>query len=166
MAFKSIPASKQTRKSVHLFLHFCALALGIVGIIAVFKNHNLSGIDNLYSLHSWLGLVTTILYGIQWVIGFITFFFPGLAQSSRAAVLPWHVFFGMFVYGLALATSELGFLEKLTFLQQGGTIARFSTEAMLVNALGLIVMLLGICVVIAAILPVDQAAPDDYSPIE
>ncbi|KAH7405116.1 hypothetical protein KP509_15G057100 [Ceratopteris richardii] len=154
------------RKVVHLSLHFTALALGIVGIIAAFKYHNLNSIDNLYSLHSWLGLVTIILFGVQWLIGFVTFFFPGLALSSRAAVLPWHVFFGLFIYGLTLATTELGFLEKLTFLQQGGTITRFSAEAMFVNVLGLIVVLLGASVVFAAVIPVPQASGDDYTPIE
>ncbi|MCO5588441.1 hypothetical protein L7F22_042397 [Adiantum nelumboides] len=166
LAYKTVPGDKATRKVVHLSLHFSGFALGIVGIIAAFKYHNLNSIDNLYSLHSWFGLITIILFGLQWVVGFVTFFFPGLAQSSRTTILPWHVFFGLFVYGLVLTTSELGFLEKLTFLQQNSTIAKFSAEAIFVNVTGLIVVLFGLAVFIAAIVPDYQARSDHYSPIE
>lgn len=48
-----------------MLLHAVALFLGSVGIYAAFKFHNESGIDNLYSLHSWVGLGTICLYGIQ-----------------------------------------------------------------------------------------------------
>ena len=50
---------------VHLGLHGAALALGIIGIYTAFKYHNESGIANLYSLHSWLGIGVIVLYGIQ-----------------------------------------------------------------------------------------------------
>lgn len=165
LAYKTLPGSKAFRKLVHLSLHLAALVLAIVGICAAFKYHNLNSIDNLYSLHSWLGLVTIILFGIQWLIGFVTFFFPGLPQPVRASVLPWHVFFGLFIYGLAIATTELGFLEKLTFLQQSSTIGKFSSEAIFVNVLGLLVALLGGFVFIAAVVP-DYVVDDGYSPIE
>ncbi|GER31918.1 cytochrome b reductase [Striga asiatica] len=36
---------------------------------------------------------------------------------TRLRVLPWHVFLGLYTYGLAVATAETGLLEKLTFLQ-------------------------------------------------
>ena len=60
--------SKEVKKVVHLVLHAIALALGIVGICAAFKNHNESGIANLYSLHSWIGIGVISLYGIQVLI--------------------------------------------------------------------------------------------------
>ena len=50
---------------VHLGLHGAALVLGIIGIYTAFKYHNESGIANLYSLHSWLGIGVIVLYGIQ-----------------------------------------------------------------------------------------------------
>lgn len=50
---------------IHLVFHAIALILGIVGIYTAFKFHNESGIANLYSLHSWLGIGVIVLYGIQ-----------------------------------------------------------------------------------------------------
>lgn len=165
MVYKTVPGSHDFRKVVHLSLQLVALVLAIVGICAAFKYHNLNSIDNLYSLHSWLGLVATILFGIQWLVAFVSFFFPGLAQSARASLLPWHVFTGFFIYGLIIVTAELGFLEKITFLQQSSTIGTFSSEAMFVNVLGLIVAVMACLVFIAGVIP-DEVRPEGYSPIE
>jgi len=65
MGYKIWPWSHDANKMVHMLLHAVALFLGSVGIYAAFKFHNESGIDNLYSLHSWVGLGTICLYGIQ-----------------------------------------------------------------------------------------------------
>ncbi|KAG2548013.1 hypothetical protein PVAP13_9KG147525 [Panicum virgatum] len=65
MSYKILPWSHDTNKMAHMVLHAVALFLGSVGIYAAFKFHNESGIANLYSLHSWVGLGTICLYGIQ-----------------------------------------------------------------------------------------------------
>jgi cytochrome b-561 len=65
MSYKTLPWSHDTNKTVHLILHAVALFLGSFGVYAAFKFHNESGIDNLYSLHSWVGLGAIILYGLQ-----------------------------------------------------------------------------------------------------
>ncbi|EHA8587162.1 ascorbate-specific transmembrane electron transporter 2 [Cocos nucifera] len=152
MSYKAFPGSREVHKIVHLILHAIALVLGALGIYFAFKNHNESGIANLYSLHSWVGLGTICLYGIQWIFGFVIFFFPGAAPNLKRNALPWHVFFGLFVYILALANAELGFLEKITFLQSTG-LAKYGPEAFLVNFTALVVILLGVSVVISVIAP-------------
>ncbi|KAG1355094.1 Ascorbate-specific transmembrane electron transporter 1 [Cocos nucifera] len=164
MSYKAFPGSHEVHKVVHLVLHAIALVLGAVGIYCAFKFHNESGIANLYSLHSWVGLGTICLYGIQWIFGFVTFFFPGAAPNLRRDALPWHVFFGLFVYVLALASAELGFLEKLTFLQSTG-LAKYGSEAFLVNFTALVVILLGVSVVISAMAPAHIEDPHSYSAI-
>lgn len=65
MSYKALPWRKDVKKVIHLILHAIALVLGIIGIYAAFKFHNESGIVNLYSLHSWIGIGTISLYGIQ-----------------------------------------------------------------------------------------------------
>lgn len=155
ISYKVLPFSKQVNKVVHLTLHAIALALGIVGIYAAFKYHNESAIVNLYSLHSWLGIGTICLYGVQWVLGLVAFFYPGTSQSVRRDFLPWHVVLGLFVYVLAIITASLGFLEKLTFLESSG-LDKYGTEAFLVNFNALVVILLGASVFLAAVSPKEQ----------
>lgn len=157
MSYKSLPLRKPEKKLIHLVLHAIALALGIVGICAAFKNHNESNLANLYSLHSWLGISVIVLYGIQWIYGFLVFFYPGGTPPIRSESLPWHVLCGTFVYILALGTASLGYLEKLTFLESSG-VAKYGSEAILVNCTAIITILFGTFVILTTL---SQAPPED-----
>ncbi|XP_042504565.1 probable ascorbate-specific transmembrane electron transporter 1 [Macadamia integrifolia] len=164
ISYKAFPLSKEVKKVVHLTLHFFALILGIVGVYAAFKYHNESSIANLYSLHSWIGIGVICLYGIQWIFGFVLFFYPGGVAAVRAESLPWHVFFGLFVHILAIATAILGFLEKLTFLETGG-LSKYGSEAFLVNFTAIVTVLFGGFIVLTAVSPAPVADDFSYSAI-
>lgn len=75
-------------------LHACLLALSLifasVGLAAVFNSHNKAKPPqaNMYSLHSWTGMVAVVLFGLQWVVGFIMFLFPKLRDTIRAKYMP------------------------------------------------------------------------------
>ncbi|KAI8030018.1 Transmembrane ascorbate ferrireductase 1 [Camellia lanceoleosa] len=160
MSYKSLPLKKEVKKLIHLVLHAIALILGIIGVYAAFKYHNESSIANLYSLHSWLGIGIISLYGIQWIYGFIVFFYPGGTDAIRRESVPWHALFGLFVYVLALGNAALGFLEKLTFLENSG-VAKYGSEAFVVNFSAVITILFGAFVVLTVL---SRAPPeDDYS---
>lgn len=87
----------------------------------------------------------------QWAAGFATFWYPGGSKNSRATLLPWHAYFGFYIYALAIATATTGILEKATFLQTNGVISRFSMEAFLVNSLGVLIVVLGGFVALAVV---------------
>ncbi|CAL9072909.1 unnamed protein product [Musa textilis] len=154
LAYKMMPGTKSFKKAVHLSIQFLALCLGLIGTWAALKFHNDKGIDNFYSLHSWLGLACILLFSIQWGMGFATFWYPGGSRSSRAFLLPWHVFVGAYIYALAVVTAITGLLEKATFLQASKTILRYSNEAFLINSLGMLLVLLGGFVILALVAPV------------
>ncbi|CAH9091000.1 unnamed protein product [Cuscuta europaea] len=158
LAYKTISGTKNFKKSVHLVVQSFALFLGVIGVWAALKFHNDKGIDNFYSLHSWLGLVCLFLFGFQWALGFSTFWYPGGSRNSRASLLPWHVFFGIYIYALAVATCTTGLLEKVTFLQTNHIISRYSTEALVVNSLGMLIVVLGGLVTLAVASPVNGQA--------
>ncbi|CAN8325912.1 unnamed protein product [Cochlearia groenlandica] len=147
ISYKSLPLEKPVKKLIHLVLHAIALALGIWGICAAFKNHNESGIANLYSLHSWIGIGVISLYGFQWLYSFLLFFYPGGSSNLRSGLLPWHAILGLFVYILAVGNAALGFLEKMTFLESGG-LDKFGSEALLVNFTAIVTILFGAFVVL------------------
>ncbi|KAG6605722.1 Transmembrane ascorbate ferrireductase 1, partial [Cucurbita argyrosperma subsp. sororia] len=162
ISYKSLPFRKEVKKVIHLALNGVALVLGIVGISAAFKNHNESGIANLYSLHSWIGIGVIVLYGIQWLYGFVAFFYPGGSADLRRATLPWHALLGACVYVLAAANSALGFLEKLTFLQSSG-VAKYGTEALLVNFTAITTVVFAVFVILSVISqPSSDQHHDDY----
>ncbi|OVA06767.1 Cytochrome b561 [Macleaya cordata] len=153
-----LPGSRNLKKSVHLCLQGVALASGIFGIWTKF--HGIRGfVANFYSLHSWMGLICVSLFGAQWLMGFLSFWHRGEARTTRIRVLPWHIFLGLYTYGLAVATAETGLLEKLTFLQTRRNVLKHSPESMVVNSLGLVLALLSGIVILAAISPRYQTVP-------
>ncbi|KAK2973096.1 hypothetical protein RJ640_023026 [Escallonia rubra] len=160
ISYKTLSLRKEVKKLIHLVLHAVALILGIIGIYTAFKYHNESNIVNLYSLHSWLGIGIIILYGIQWIYGFLIFFYPGGTTTIRSESLPWHVVFGLFVYLLAVGNAALGYLEKLTFLENSG-LAKYGSEAFLVNFTAIVTVLFGTFVVLTVIS--QGPAENDYS---
>lgn len=153
LAYKTVSGTKSFKKLIHLVLQFLAFCLAVIGVWAAIKFHNDKGIDNFYSLHSWLGLACLLLFSIQWLAGFTTYWYPGGSRNNRASLLPWHVFFGIYIYALAIATTVTGILEKLTFLQVNHVISRYSNEALLVNSMGILIVVLGGFVILALIAP-------------
>lgn len=103
---------------------------------------------------------------LQWILGFVSFWTQSLSSSTRAELLPWHIFLGLGAFVTALATAELGLLEKLTFLQKGAPfVGLWAREAMLVNSIGISVLLFGMVVVLTAVMP-NPRRHEGYSPLE
>ncbi|CAF1709105.1 BnaCnng29610D [Brassica napus] len=151
-----LPGSRKTKKAVHLWLQGMALVSAVFGIWTKFQYQ--SGVfSNFYSLHSWMGLLSVSLFAAQWVTGFMSFWHRGEVRTTRTTFLPWHVFLGLYTYGLAIATAETGLLEKLTFLQTNKNVPRRCHESTVVNGLGLGLVLLSGVVITAAILPKYQS---------
>lgn len=54
-------------------------------------------------------------YTLQLFSGFWCFLYPGAAERHREMLAPYHVFFGISIFILAVATAVLGFCEKIIF---------------------------------------------------
>lgn len=93
MVYRTVMVQKKVQKFIHMVLHLIAITMGIIGIYAVFKFHNASGIANMYSLHSWLGIVTFCLYGLQ-VTSFLCL--------CWSAVSKWAIVDGLFKLSIVL----------------------------------------------------------------
>ncbi|KAJ7942831.1 Transmembrane ascorbate ferrireductase 1 [Quillaja saponaria] len=148
MAYKTVPAKRRSQKIVHLLLHLIALVSGVLGIVIIFKFHRESDIPHMFTLHSWLGMITICSYGLLWLLAFFAYFFPGAEFSTRAALLPWHRLIGMVIFLLAICTAETGLVQQ--FINLG--LFR-SQEALIVNFTGLLLFLFGVSVSLAVILP-------------
>ncbi|CAI5701202.1 hypothetical protein KXD40_009507 [Peronospora effusa] len=115
LAYISLPYSHEIKKRIHLSLHALGFLSAVLGAIAVFRFHNEHKITNLYSLHSWLGLVVLIIFTANWLGSFVVFFYPKASTNTRAAFAPYHIGIGLAIIGMVVATVESGILEKLTF---------------------------------------------------
>ncbi|KAF3847064.1 hypothetical protein F7725_004142 [Dissostichus mawsoni] len=117
--------AKRNVKILHGIIHLLALVVSIVGIVAVFDFHRAAKIPDMYSLHSWCGMLTIVLFCVQWVMGLMFFLFPVASSWLRASYLPVHVF-----CGLALVVMP--------------SYSTFPAEGVLANVLGLVLVLFGV----------------------
>merc|ERR1712127_318700 len=128
---------KSRLKVAHAVVMGSATLLACFGMKAVFDFHSYKGIPHTYSLHAWLGLMAISLAVLQWVLGLVTFLWPGLASHLRTTFLPLHIFSGLGVFLLAGATALLGITEKALFRSQdkesGFQYKEGGGEAVLVN---------------------------------
>ncbi|KAM8857535.1 plasma membrane ascorbate-dependent reductase CYBRD1-like [Synchiropus picturatus] len=135
--------SKQVMKFVHAGLNILAFILVVVSLVAVFDFHNMAKIPNMYSLHSWVGLIAVILYCLQLVLGICFYLIPTTPVSWRAAYMPIHVFSGLLLFGSVVAVSLMGITEKLIFGLDKPKYKDSPPEATFVNVLGLLLVVFG-----------------------
>ncbi|XP_020281111.1 cytochrome b561-like isoform X2 [Pseudomyrmex gracilis] len=135
---------KKQLKLTHAGLMLFIVLLVVIALVAVFDSHNLASppIPNMYTLHSWVGLTTVILFCCQWVAGCVSFLFPGLQSPLRAAYMPLHVFFGVAAFIGAIASCLLGLNEKAIFTLKD-KYADLVPEGMLVNFIGVLLIVFG-----------------------
>jgi cytochrome b-561 len=88
-------------KSVHSILNSAAVAFLAFGLWVIFTYK--TG-DHVVSMHSWFGLATAFLIGIQFLFGFCTFLLPFISINIRNRALPIHSFLGITSYALVSAT--------------------------------------------------------------
>lgn len=77
-----------------------------------------------------------------------------MKHRNGTVTLEIYVVFGIYLYTLSIATAVTRILEKATFLQSNKVILHYSTEAMLINCLGIWIVVLGGFVIHAIIVPV------------
>ncbi|XP_039556580.1 cytochrome b561 isoform X2 [Passer montanus] len=130
--------------------HPLCMVLGMVflqgdGIIAVFESHRAKGIPDMYSLHSWCGMATFVLYLLQWLLGCGFFLFPGASFSLRGWYKPQHIFFGITLFILSITSCLLGITEMLLF-NISDSYSHFVPEGILANTLGVLLVAFGLVV--------------------
>ncbi|XP_030826274.1 cytochrome b ascorbate-dependent protein 3 isoform X1 [Camarhynchus parvulus] len=158
-------------KVLHGSLALGAFVLTVLGLAAVFCFHNSQGTPNMYSLHSWMGLGTVLLFSCQWAAGFGAFLLPWAPTWLRALYKPIHVFFGSTILMLSVASCVSGINEKLFFSLKNGTMAYklLPAEAVFANTLGLLILIFGVLVVAALARPSwkrpDSDSPDSRQPL-
>ncbi|XP_049924402.1 transmembrane ascorbate-dependent reductase CYB561 [Epinephelus moara] len=135
--------AKRNVKLLHGIIHLLALIISIIGFAAVFDFHRAAKIPDMYSLHSWCGMATLVLFCIQWVMGLVFFLFPVASSWLRASYLPVHVFCGLVLLVMAIGSSLLGITEKLLFSIMS-TYSQLVPEGVLANILGILLVCFGV----------------------
>uniref|UniRef100_A0A8C3A2Z1 Lysosomal membrane ascorbate-dependent ferrireductase CYB561A3 n=1 Tax=Cyclopterus lumpus TaxID=8103 RepID=A0A8C3A2Z1_CYCLU len=131
---------KLTWKLVHGSLMLLALLLSVLGLCAVFDNHRSSNIPDMYSLHSWVGICTVIMFAFQWLLGLAGFLLPCSPPRFRSNLKPVHVWMGKAILILSLTSCISGINEQLFFTLSGKPYNSLPAEAKFANSLGLLIV--------------------------
>ncbi|XP_036973399.1 cytochrome b ascorbate-dependent protein 3-like isoform X2 [Acanthopagrus latus] len=138
---------KHIWKLVHAGLMLLALVLSVLGLCAVFDFHRGIQAPHLYSLHSWVGICTVVLFAVQWVLGLGGFLLPCSPLWIRSSLKPVHSWMGKAILILSVTACISGITEKLLFTLNGDSTEPYSSlpaEAKFVNSLGLLIVAFGL----------------------
>lgn len=106
---------KHKLKLFHTIMNGSVMLISFFGSIAAVYFHQKASITHFYSLHSWLGISTWLMFVTQFCSGFVAFLFPGASFSLRKMMMPYHRYFGIATFALASATCLTGINEKAIF---------------------------------------------------
>ncbi|XP_015366894.1 PREDICTED: uncharacterized protein LOC107163820 [Diuraphis noxia] len=107
-------------KLTHVLLHIATAPCILLGAVAAMEYHRLKGLPHMYSLHSWMGLLTFILFTIQFILGFFTFVLLLCCRGATAVCrlrcfAPIHATLGLCTFTLAIATCLTGLQQRADF---------------------------------------------------
>ncbi|XP_030372365.1 cytochrome b reductase 1 isoform X2 [Scaptodrosophila lebanonensis] len=151
--------NKKTLKLTHASIHMAAFILTVIALKTVFDSHNLANppIPNMYSLHSWLGLSAVLIFCLQYVAGFMAFLVPGMKENYKIALMPLHIYFGLFGFVLAIASALMGLTEKAVFAIPN--YSELPSSGVLTNIIGVLYVIFGCLVVYLATEPSYKRKP-------
>ncbi|RWS05775.1 Cytochrome b reductase 1-like protein, partial [Dinothrombium tinctorium] len=144
-----ICCTKIYTKIIHTIIFVCAISAITIGMVtgiqaqqnAIAKSPTAK---HFYSIHAWSGLVTTALFALQFVFGFISFLVLLCCDKATAGfrkkMLPTHVTFGLVVYSLAVISCISGLMQvakfRLTGKDGSGYYRSLGEPAIVINAVG------------------------------
>ena len=111
------PLTRYRSKLTHALSWSVATLCGAISLVAVFQSHNDSQsgfIANIYSLHSWIGILVLTFYLVQWTVGMYAFGFG--SPSWKGLAISVHKYVGPLLYQGVAVTMLLGIQEKEGFV--------------------------------------------------
>ncbi|XKL59428.1 hypothetical protein PGB90_000444 [Kerria lacca] len=137
---------KYTLKLLHAAINASALVLTLLAALAVLVFHNQLNIPNFYSIHSWIGCTTILIFIFQACISIFSFLLNGVSDNFKATLLPYHVYFGHCIFVLGICSAISGINAKAIF-QLRDKYQKFDAEGLILNITGVLFVIFGAVVV-------------------
>ena len=103
-------------KLAHAVILLTSVLFAITGLAIVVKVTIENKSNHFTSIHSWLGLLTLIVFSLQWLVGIFAFLVPtGMALRYKEAIMFFHRFIGLMLVILPTLTACMGLSEVSEF---------------------------------------------------
>ncbi|XP_072027994.1 transmembrane ascorbate-dependent reductase CYB561-like [Amphiura filiformis] len=143
LVFRLFPMfSKSTSKLIHLILQGIVVIMGGIALKASFAYLNANNKANVHTVHSWVGFTTYLMFGLQWICGFLIFFFPKLSEDYRGTYMPLHRYFGLALFALAIVSAISGIQETIMFHIEVPRGRKYNDRQLIGDIMGLVIVAL------------------------
>lgn len=128
-------------RTLHVALHVMAKVCMTAGLLAVSTSKNYSNYNSyptgyephLFTLHSWLGVMTSILLFQNDILGFLIYALPFASRKIMSLYRPEHIFFGKFAIIAVCMTVVTGDTLKLSYVYVSSIQLKVLTHLTLLN---------------------------------
>jgi uncharacterized membrane protein YidH (DUF202 family) len=159
------PFSFHVKKATHGFLQTTALVFVAVGTWATFQYHANIGLPHLFSLHSWIGLITVGLLTLQWLGGLFAFVFEAPSIGFRTAIIPYHKMAGALLFIMGGLSSVLGLMNYQSFYHVKVLNSYYSPPSILMNFIA-ISIILSVAMVLYSVFMGRVDTEEEYEPAQ
>lgn len=143
LVYRAFPAcSKLSLKITHAILVLIAFVGAVIGLKTAFDHDEKFHRNNVYTMHAWCGIITVLLFSLQYFFGFLAFLWPLAGLPIRHMYMSIHKYFGLAIMFLAAASAISGITEELSLKYSHGnvTYADLPAPAVTGNCLGLFIL--------------------------
>ncbi|CAH1108702.1 unnamed protein product [Psylliodes chrysocephalus] len=135
---------KSSMKLTHGIFHSLTILLISLGLAAAFSNHIMKKIPNMYTLHSWIGMMAIIIFITNFIFALGCMGCPGTTQKIRDIGCPVHIQIGIVCFLVAIVAAVLGVAEKTIFGVKN--YKDMPGEGVICNLIGLLMVIYGILI--------------------
>jgi cytochrome b-561 len=118
-------------KLIHAVTNLLAAGFAITGLVViVFKA---SATD--YNIgHAWLGIAILAFYMSQWLVGFVSFMYPQMAERTHQAYLAYHRFWGVCIFVMSCGNALIMIGDREAGLVDDSQQMRTFSEMLVINS--------------------------------
>ena len=165
LSYRIFPFGKWVQKLIHAGLMCVSLLFIVVSMVAIETSKFALNHTHFWSVHTWCGLLTLIIFCTQLVCG-ITFLLPiQKLRRLKAFLIEWHRFFGLFIIWIATITILAGVSEYLNFgvsddmMNFGKKYSSYAPEGLLGNFFSISVIINSSILTLVLVGPIDRHLP-------
>ncbi|CAK8681030.1 unnamed protein product [Clavelina lepadiformis] len=124
-------------KILHLVIMGTALVLAVFGVVTVFIYHHHMNYGDMYTLHSWCGMMTVASFALQFFLGMGILLFKGVDGNLKRSYLSLHRYGSLAILAMVGASVVSGVIDDVYLCMSNKSYRDLKLHAVVLNVMGL-----------------------------